>query len=89
MRTPTPTRTPEPEGEFEREGTVGSINGTSFVLTTDTGAVMVQTNAATQFRKDGNPASFADIKTGGEVQVEGAIQGDASVLASRVSIKGD
>jgi len=88
-RTPTPTKTPEPEEEIEREGTVGVINGTSFVLMTDAGALMVQTNAATQIRKDGNPASLADIKPGGKVQVEGALQADASLLASRVSIKGD
>jgi len=88
-RTPTPTRTPEPEEEFEREGTVGSINGTSFVLMTGSGPVTVRTNSATLFRGDGSPASFADIKVGGEVKAEGALQADGSILASRVSIKGE
>jgi hypothetical protein len=87
-RTPTPTRTPEIEGA-ELEGTVGPIKGTSFVLMTRSGPVTIQTNAATQFRKDGDPLSFADIKTGAEVEVEGASQPDGSVPASRVSIKGD
>jgi hypothetical protein len=83
----TPTRTPEPEEGIEREGTVGSITGTSFVLMTGSGPVTVQTNSATLFRKDGSPASFADIKVGGEVQAEGALQADGSLAASRVSIK--
>jgi len=87
--TPTPTRTPEPEEGIEREGIVGSINGASFVLMTGSGPVMVQTNSATLFRRDGSPASFADIKVGGDVQAEGALQADGSLFASRVSIKGE
>jgi len=87
--TPTPTRTPEPEEGIEREGIVGSINGASFVLMTGSGPVTVQTNSATLFRRDGNPAGFADIKVGGEAQAEGALQADGSLFASRVSIKGE
>jgi hypothetical protein len=88
-RTPTPTRTPEPEEEIEREGTVGSISGTSFVLMTRSGPVTVQTTAATEFRRDDSPASFADITVGGEVEARGAFQMDGSLLASRVEIKGE
>jgi hypothetical protein len=51
--------------------------------------VTIQTNAGTQFRQDGDTKSLADIKTGIEVEVDGARQTDGSVLASRVSIKGD
>jgi hypothetical protein len=86
-RTPTPTRTPELEGAG-LEGTVGNINGSSFVLMTRSGPVTIQTNSATQFRNDDNPATFADIKTGSEVEVEGTSQPDGSVLASRISLKG-
>ena len=56
---------------------------------TRSGAVTVQTNSATRFRRDGDPASFADITMGREVDVEGALQADGSLLASQVSIKGD
>jgi hypothetical protein len=87
-RTPTPTRTPEVEGD-DLEGTVGTTSGTSFMLMTRSGSVTIQTNSGTQFRHDGDPASLADIKTGIEVEVQGARQTDGSVLASRVSIQGD
>ena len=87
-RTPTPTRTPEIE-DNDLEGTVGTTNGTRFVLMTRSGPVTIQTNSGTQFRHDGDPASLADIKTGVEVEVKGARQPDGSVVASGVSIKGD
>ena len=87
-RTPTPTRTPEVE-DNELEGIVGTISGSSFMLLTRSGPVTIQTNAGTQFRHDGDSASLADIKTGVEVEVQGARQADGSVLASRVSIQGD
>ena len=89
LSTPTPTRTPEPEDETELEGTVGTTSGTSFMLMTRSGQVTIQTNLSTQFRHDGDPVSLADIKTGVAVEVQGARQPDGSVLASRVSIKGD
>jgi hypothetical protein len=79
----------EDEEGVEREGTVASISGTSFVLMTGSGPVTVQTNSATRFRRHGDPASFADIHVGGEVEAEGALQADGSLLASRVSIEGD
>lgn len=87
--TPTPTRTPEPGEGADLEGTVGTTNGTSFMLVTRSGPVPIQTNSGTQFRHDGDPASLADIKTSVEVEVQGALQTDGSVLASRVSLKGD
>jgi hypothetical protein len=87
-RTPTPTRTPE-AGETEREGTVtGFGSGTSFMLMTGSSSITVQTTAGTQFRNDGNTAAFSDIKVGGRVDVQGTIQTDGTLLASRVSIEG-
>jgi hypothetical protein len=85
--TPTPTRTPEPEEGVDLEGMAGSVSGTSFMLTTRSGPVTIQTNSATQFRNDGNPATLADVN-GAEVEVQGTSQPGGSVLASRVSIKG-
>src|ERR1700693_182677 len=86
-RTPTPTRTPEVEGA-DLEGTVGGISGSTFMLMTRSGPVTIQTNPATQFRNDDNPATFGDIKPGIEVEVKGTTQPDSSVVASRVSLKG-
>jgi hypothetical protein len=86
--TPTPTRTPEPGEVVDLEGMAGPVSGTSFMLTTRSGPVTIQTNSATQFRNDGNPATLADVN-GAEVEVQGTSQPGGSVLASRVSIKGD
>jgi hypothetical protein len=85
--TATPTRTPRPEG-VDLEGAVGPITAPTFTLMTRSGPVMIQTNSATLFRKEDGPATFADIKTGGRVEVEGTSQNDGSVLASRVNIEG-
>ncbi len=87
-RTPTPTKTPEPEG-VEREGSIASIIGTSFVLMTGSGPVMIQTTAATLFRRDGDTLTFGDLKVGNRAQAEGTLQADGSILASRVSLEGD
>jgi hypothetical protein len=88
--TATPTRTPEPEDNgVELEGRVGTVGATSFVLMTKSGPVTIQTDGSTQFRNDGNPATFLDVKMGEEVEVQGQIQADKSVVASRVDIKGN
>jgi hypothetical protein len=86
---PTATRTPEPEDEQEKEieGTISGFNGSTFTVLTRSGPVTVQTNAATQFRKDGKSLTFGDLKTGMQVQVKGQIQPDKSILASRVSLE--
>ena len=51
--------------------------------------VTIQTDSATIFRRDKSPATFADVKTGGRVEVKGARQADGSVLTSRVDIEED
>jgi hypothetical protein len=88
-RTPTPTRTPENEDEQQNEieGTISGISGSSFTVMTKSGLVTVQTNASTQFRRDGDSLSLADLKTGTRVEVKGQLQPDKSILASRVDIK--
>jgi hypothetical protein len=90
--THTATRTPKPEdedNENEVEGTVGAVNGPSFQVMTSSGPVTVQTNAATQFRGDDGSKTLADVKTGVAVGVEGQLQPDKSILASRVDFKND
>jgi len=90
--TPSATRTPGPEdddNENEVEGRVGTVNGTSFVVMTESGPVTVQTNGATQFRGDDVLKTLADVKTGVEVEVQGQLQPDKSILAFRVDIQNE
>lgn len=84
--TPAPTRTPRPD-KVELEGTVATINGTSFDITTRSGLVTIQTDSTTRFQKEDGSGSLADLKVGDKVEVEGARQSDNSVLASRVNFE--
>ena len=77
---------PETE-EVEVEGTVASVAAPNFVVTTESGAVTVDTDGSTQFFLDGNnPGSFTDIAVGVQVSADGTLQSDGSVLASKVHI---
>ena len=78
-----------PETEpVEVEGTVSSIDTTAgtFVVSTDSGDVTVDTNASTQWHGQGHPSGIGDLAVGDHVQVEGTMQPDASVLAGSVEI---
>jgi hypothetical protein len=76
-------------GEREVEGTVASINSAakSFVVTTPSGPVTVETDSGTSFTKAGAPASFSDVAMGAMVEAEGTLQSDGSVLARKVTIE--
>jgi Domain of unknown function (DUF5666) len=79
---------PETE-EVEVQGTVKSVNAPSFVVTTESGDVTVTTDGSTQFFKDGHdPATFSDVVVGAQVEADGTLQSDGSVLASKVKIEG-
>jgi len=82
---------PEVE-ETEITGTIkaGSIDSVAltFIVTTDTGDVKIQTNSETIFRQDGDLKTFGDLADGMSVEVEGFLQGDGSIVATRVSIEG-
>src|SRR5437667_4166250 len=81
----TVTLLPRSEGNGA-EGTVDSFTGpASFLLRTEKGLVPIQTNAGTLFRMEGSIATFADLKVGLRVEVEGARQTDGSVLANRIN----
>ncbi len=70
------------------EGTVGSVNpgAASFVLVTNSGSPVIQTNSSTLFAKGGAPGSFADLQPGSEVYLYGTRQSDGSILAAKVYI---
>jgi Domain of unknown function (DUF5666) len=80
-------------------GTIKSISGTTFVLTTNEGELTVTTSAATNYhglsrrqaREAGylEPAvinTFAALKVGQQVGVMGERQGDTTLFAQRVHI---
>jgi hypothetical protein len=70
------------------EGTVGSVNpgAASFVLVTNSGSPVIQTNSSTLFAKGSAPGSFGDLQPGSEVYLYGTRQSDGSILAAKVYI---
>lgn len=79
--------------EIEETEISGTINGDpdsgtqSFILTTDSGDVTVVTNSETIFKEHGDLKTFADLADAMSVEVEGIVQGDGSILATKVSIE--
>ena len=70
-------------------GIITGLSATSFTIQTPKGALTIQTNASTVFRLRGKAATFADLKIGLRVEVEGPAQPDGSILAARVEDEDD
>jgi hypothetical protein len=68
------------KNEAEVKGALSARAGTCPSLTFNVGSVKVQTNAATTF----DDTSCSALANGTEVEVKGARQADASILATRV-----
>ena len=80
---------PETE-DAEISGTVASIDcgASSMVVTTESGDVTVGFDGNTEFSGNDHAAAVcADIVPGDSVEVSGALQGDGSILASKVSFE--
>jgi hypothetical protein len=77
-------------GSTTVSGTIASVDSgsSSFVVQGPGGDVTVTTNDATIYRRQGKSAAFSDLASGMRVTVVGTVQGDASVLASLVTITG-
>ena len=77
-------------GNREVEGSVTMVDQSkkSFVVQTESGTVTVQTDSSTTFRRRGGSASFSDIAMGANVDVNGILQADGTVLARKVTIEG-
>jgi len=79
--------------EVEETEVSGTINGApdsgtqSFILTTDSGDVTIDTDSSTVIKQDGDIKTFADLADQMQVEVEGILQADGSILASRISIE--
>lgn len=76
-------------GEEDITGSVASVNtsGKSFVVTTVSGPITVNTDSSTKFKKKGSDASFADVVTGATVEVDATLQADGTALARKVEIE--
>ena len=76
-------------GSRQVSGTVSSVDTgqKSFVVNAG-GDVTVTTNGGTRFQKRGGTASFADVQVGVNVDVNGVLQGDGTVLARKVTLGG-
>ena len=77
---------PEVE-DVEVQGKVKSVNGPSFVVTTESGDVTVTTDGGTAFEKCDGPGALTDVVVDAVVEATGTLQNDGSVLASKVSIE--
>lgn len=79
--------------EVEEVEVSGTINGApdggtlTFILTTDSGDVTIDTNSSTIIREGGSTKTFGDLADGMQVEVEGVLQTDGSILASKISIE--
>jgi hypothetical protein len=79
--------------EVEDVEVSGKINGApdggtqTFILTTDEGPVTIDVNSSTVIQQHHVLKSFGDLADGMSVDVEGALQGDGSILASKISIE--
>ena len=76
-------------GSRSFSGSIVSIDapGRSFVVHANDTDITVDTNGSTRFHRRGGPASFSDLAVGGAVEVRGTLQGDGSVLATKVTIE--
>jgi len=75
--------------ETEVSGTIDSIDtgAQTFVLVTDQGNVTIDTNSSTIIKEHGDIKTFADLATQMNVEVDGVLQNDGSILASKISIE--
>lgn len=66
-------------------GTVSSLSGTDIVLKVGEGLFKIRTNADTKFvPRSGSSIAFTDIRVGDRVTVQGIVQAENDILASRV-----
>jgi len=73
--------------EKEIEGTVASIDGTTFVVTTADGDFTVKTSQSTQIRKSGQKVPFSEITVGATVEVEGTLVDATTIQAKKINLE--
>jgi hypothetical protein len=73
--------------EAEIEGTVASIDGTTFVVTTADGDRTVKTSQSTLIRRSGKKVPFSEITVGAKVEVEGTLIDATTIQAKKVTLE--
>ncbi|HUO83636.1 MAG TPA: DUF5666 domain-containing protein, partial [Thermoanaerobaculia bacterium] len=73
--------------EMEIEGTVDSIEGDAFVVSTAEGPITVVVTSATRFKRGSANVSLTDLVVGDLVEVKGFRIDDTTIEAHRVSIE--
>jgi len=68
------------------QGTVASIGGTTFVVTTADGDRTVQTGNSTQIRQGGKKVPFSAITAGAAVGVEGTLVDATTIAAKKITL---
>jgi hypothetical protein len=68
-------------------GTVASLEGSSFVVTTAEGDRTVQTSQSTQIRQGGRKVPFSAITAGAAVRVEGTLAGATAIQAKKITLE--
>ncbi|HEV2063505.1 MAG TPA: DUF5666 domain-containing protein, partial [Thermoanaerobaculia bacterium] len=76
-------------GHRSVSGSVASVDSAakSFVLSSGVVSIKITTDSSTKFHKRGSTASFSDVTAGAMVDVNGILQGDGSILATKVDIE--
>jgi hypothetical protein len=82
--------------EVEEVEVSGKIDGApdggtqTFVLNTeDQGPLTIDVNSSTVIQEHHDLKSFSDLADGMSVEVDGVLQGDGSILATKISIESD
>ena len=79
---------PDDEIELEFKGLIESINAVNASMVV--GGILVHTNEFTRFEGDDHILlTFADFSVGQRVEVEGVLQPDGSLLASKIELEDD
>jgi Domain of unknown function (DUF5666) len=83
---PEPSPSPKPphghDGEVELKGVVESITPPSLMVA----GRVVQTDANTEIKRNGDRIGLADLKLQDKVEVKGTTQADGSVLARKITV---
>ncbi len=85
-----PPAPPAPDVEVRFEGTLTAMSGNAAGATLTVGGRTVQTNAGTEFRRNGSGSShvtFDALRTGQRLEVRGRQRGTDPILAQRVTIE--
>lgn len=77
------------DDEVKLSGTVTAVGTTDLTVQTESGAVTVQTDAATRIKQRNSTIALADVAVGDRVKVEGRTVAANTVLAKSIEVKSE